>query len=253
MHLCYLVPQKSGMKYLARIIFVCLVLLGLTLSQSAEAQTQFKQEQGFFGSVKSFYFRTGIFEDALLIGPSVGYRLDKQSDISLHIELLNSTVELISPVSSNPELTTAMVNVGLTYGRIFNLSPKLKNRSEVSVYQTLARSVENYASQNIPEPGLTSATLLSRVYLETSLSERITAYPALGGFLGAGAFDAPVTEAELSRAYDGWVIGPSVGVDFSFRLGESWFLIARPTYTVSYALGDSDSETRFSLNLALNF
>src|SRR5699024_2983010 len=75
------------------------LLLGILfgISSNSFAQTTYQSDPGFFTPiVKSLYLRGGVFEDAQLIGPAVGYRFNESYDVTVHTEFLSMNINSIT-------------------------------------------------------------------------------------------------------------------------------------------------------------
>src|SRR5699024_12606587 len=97
------------------------LLLGILfgISSNSFAQTTYQSDPGFFTPVvKSLYLRGGVFEDARLIGPAVGYRFNETYDVTVHTEFLSNEYKF----NNSPNPTTTLLNLGVILGRTATLS-----------------------------------------------------------------------------------------------------------------------------------
>lgn len=217
-------------------------------SSSSYAQTTYKSDSGFFTPmVESLFLRGGTFEETQLIGPAVGYRFDKSYDLMLHTEFLSSESKFNN--QTNPR--TTLLNLGVTLGRTNDLSDNLLLRSEASLYQSIVFDTKNYGT--VPNPSLTSGMVSSSLYWNASLSESVSILPNIGAFLGYGNYTAPYSSANLRQGFDGFVVGPKFGLDTSFQLSSSFYLIARPEYNYRYNTGKEQSINSLLFTIQLNF
>jgi|GEM_PF-860031 hypothetical protein len=217
----------------------------------SKAQTTYKNDSGVFASLESLYLRGGSFEDAQLIGPAFGYRFNENYDVSLHTELLFSEQKFSSRENGN----TSLLNLGLTFGHTARFSNPFMVRSELSLYKSFNFNVEGFDFEGLPEipdPSLNSALGSSSFYVELPLSNTISLLPNAGGFLGYGEYDAPISDAELTQGFDGFVAGPDLGLDFLFAFSDSFSMAITPSYR-HHLTDNAPYDGEFSLNFQFNF
>ncbi|NGP88292.1 hypothetical protein [Fodinibius halophilus] len=213
---------------------------------TAFAQTTYKKDSGFFTPiVKSLYLRGGVFEDAQLIGPAVGYRFNETYDVTLHTEFLSNEYKF----GFRPTLKTSLLNIGVILGRTADLSDRFLLRSELSLYQAITLNTEAY--NNISKPSLTSGMVSSSLFWDIPLSKSVSLLPNLGAFLGYGNYSAPYSTARLRQGFDGFIIGPKVGFDVPFNLSDSFYLVVNPK--VNIPLNKEEYGSTLLFNVQLNF
>lgn len=235
------------MKRTTATISVFLFFLLLTTTTSTYAQTTYEDNSGFFTPVvESFYLQGGIFEDAQLIGPAVGYRFNKQYDVSLHTEFLFSEWKFNN--SDNPELS--MLNLGITAGQTNYWSNNILLRNELSVYHSFNLNLNNH--QGIATPSLTSLLGASSLYKSLPISDAITFMPNFGVLIGLGDYQPPYSSANLRQGFDGFVAGPQLGLDTKFSFGDSFSITAKPQYRLRYNFNHDHSEGTLTFNVIFN-
>jgi len=226
------------------------LLLGILfgISSNSFAQTTYQSDPGFFTPVvKSLYLRGGVFEDARLIGPAVGYRFNETYDVTVHTEFLSNEYKF----NNSPNPKTTLLNLGVILGRTATLSERFLLRSEVSLYQSIVFKTEGYGE--VPEPSLTSGIISSSLYRTLPLSSSISLLPNVGAFFGYGDYTPAYSSASLRQAFDGFVLGPKVGFDVSFRLSKGFLIVASPEYRLRYNAKTENSEGTLLFNIRLNF
>ncbi|MCW9707699.1 hypothetical protein [Fodinibius salsisoli] len=233
------------MKKNATVLFL---LLFLGFSSISHAQTTYKSDPGFYTPVvKSLYLRGGVFEDAQLIGPAVGYRFNERYDVTVHTEFLSNEYKF----NNSPNPKTTLLNLGVILGRTTDLSDQFLLRSELSVYQAITFNTEAY--NDISEPSLTSGIISSSLYRNFPLSGSISLLPNIGAFLGYGNYTTPYSSAHLRQGFDGFVVGPKFGFDLSFKLSDSFYLVANPEVSVPLNKDSNEYGSTLLFNVQLNF
>lgn len=218
----------------------------LISSSTANAQTNYKKETGFFGSIESFYLRGGSIESAQLIGPALGYRFNDKYDISIHTELLFSEIKF----SDRENGKTSLLNLGVTLGRTKEVTESLFIRSELSIYKLFNFTVEGFPE--VGNPSLTSVQNSSSIFIKVPLSNTVTLLPEAGGFIGYGKYDPPVTDAELTQAFNGFVAGPKLGLNMLFTFSDSFYFILEPSYRHHFT-DNAPNKGEVTLNFHFNF
>ena len=235
--------KKATAPIFSSLIFFCMLF---AFSSNAKAQTIYKSDAGYFASIESLYFRGGNIESAQLIGPAFGYRFNKKYDLSLHTEFLFSEFKFDGSENGN----TSLLNLGLTLGRTTRFSERLMARSELSLYKSFNFRVEGFSE--IPNPSLTSAQYATSLYATLPLFGTLSLLPNAGGFLGYGEYDPPVSDANLTQAFDGFVAGPKLGLGFLFAFSDAFHMTFAPTFR--YHLTDNAPyEGEINLNIRFNF
>lgn len=225
-----------------------LFFLFLFLSSVSFAQTTYKSDPGFFTPVvKSLYLRGGVFEDAQLIGPALGYRFSERYDITVHTEFLSNEYQF----NNNPNPKTTLLNLGVILGRTTDLSDQFLLRSELSLYQAIIFNTEAY--NDISDPSLTSGIISSSLYRSFPLSGSISLLPNIGAFLGYGNYTAPYSSAHLRQGFDEFIVGPRFGFDVSFKLSDSFYLVANPEINIPVNADDKSYGSTLLFNIQLNF
>ena len=230
------------------VLLISTLIITLATISISEAQTTYQSEQGFFTAVvESFYLRGGVFEDTQLIGPAIGYRFNNSYDVSLHTEFLFSELKFNS--SNNVKLS--ILNLGITAGQTNRWENKLFLRNELSVYHSFNLNLEHYRESKTPS--LTSVLGISSIYKSLPISETITLMPNMGALAGLGDYVPPGSSANLRQGFDGFVVGPQLGLDTKFNLGKRSILTAKPQYRFRYNLTDGHSRGTLTFNVILNF
>lgn len=233
------------MKKTATVLSLCL-LVGLSLN--SHAQTTYKSDSGLFTPVvKSLYLRGGVFEDAQLLGPAVGYRFNERYDLTIHTEFLSNEYKF----DNNPNRKTTLLNLGVILGRTNSFSEQYLLRSELSFYQAIIFNTEVY--NDISDPSLTSGIISSSLYRKLPLSGSISLLPNGGVFLGYGNYRAPYSSANLRQGFDGFVVGPQFGFDVSLELSDSFYLVANPEINIPLNTNDNKYGNTLLFNVQLNF
>lgn len=219
---------------------LCVLFLSLASVQTSWSQTIYKQEKGLFTGIPTLHFSSGQLQSFNRIGPWAGYRFNKNMDLRIHVEFINSEERLLSEEFS-------LTNIGLTSGYTHHM-PRLKWRSSLSIYRIINVNIGEHARFS-PE-GL-SATASSGLYVPVKLSNRITILPQ--GNLHAGTGNAQIPNGTLSGHSDGFFASTSLGLDlnmaftpFTFTLGVGYV----------FSLTDQDDLTPNSgmfINMAFNF
>ncbi|WP_440999535.1 hypothetical protein [Fodinibius sp. SL11] len=197
--------------------------------------------------MESLYLQGGIFEDAQLIGPAVGYRFNSNYDISLHTEFLFS--EWKAGNSNNPQLS--ILNLGVTAGQTNRWDNNLLLRTELSAYQSVNLKLKNY--QGLTTPSLTSVLGVSSIYKKLSISEAITFMPNVGVLAGMGDYQPPFSSGNLRQGFDGFVAGPQLRLDTKFSIGDSFSITAKPQYRLRYNFTHEQSTGTLTFNVLFNF
>ncbi|HLR26163.1 MAG TPA: hypothetical protein VK112_09875 [Fodinibius sp.] len=226
------------------------LLLGILfgISSNSFAQTTYQSDPGFFTPiVKSLYLRGGVFEDAQLIGPAVGYRFNESYDVTVHTEFLSNEYKF----NNSPNPKTTLLNLGVILGRTTDLSDQFLLRSELSLYQAITFNTEAY--NDISEPSLTSGIISSSLYRSFPLSGSIFLLPNIGAFLGYGNYTPPYSSTHLRQGFDGFIIGPKFGFDVSFKLSDSFYLVANPEVSIPLNKDSDEYGSTLLFNVQLNF
>jgi len=232
---------QTSRLFTAIFITSCLIM---SLTKISHSQTTYKKDAGFYTPIlKSLYLRGGVFEDTQLIGPAVGYRFNKQYDLTLHAEFLSTEYNATNRLS--------MLNVGLILGRTKQLSDTNMLRSEFSVYHSFNLDIEGLP-QELQDPSLTSTLLSISFYHRLGSLNSIKFLPNIGGFIGYGNYQPPYSTANLRQGFDGFVLGPRLGFDVSFELFDSFILVAKPEYRLRFNLKNDNSVGSLLFNIQLN-
>ena len=214
---------------------------------SSSAQTIYKKDAGYFTPLfKSLFIKGGSFESAVLIGPAVGYRFNKNFDLAIHPEFLTNSYPL-----AGGERKATLLNLGVILGNTRHLSKSFMLRSKASLYQSVNFHTESYGS--ISKPSLSSALGSSAIYATLPLSSSIRLLPNAGGFLGYGSYDPVYSEAELTQAFDGFAVGPQFGLDAVLELNDDIYFSIRPMYRIWYNTTHDYTDKEFTLEVQLNF
>ena len=230
------------------VLLISTIITTLATISISEAQTTYQSEQGFFTPVvESFYLRGGVFEDTQLIGPAIGYRFNNSYDVSLHTELLFSELKF----NNSNNVNLSILNLGITAGQTNRWENKLFLRNELSVYHSFNLNLEHYREST--KPSLISVLGISSIYKSLSFSETITLMPNIGAIAGLGDYVPPISSANLRQGFDGFVVGPQLGLDTKFNLGKLFSLTAKPQYHFRYNLTNGDSKGTLTFNVILNF
>jgi hypothetical protein len=224
-----------------------LVLFLFPFSNTSHAQTIYKDDPGVFASLESFYLRGGSIENAQLIGPAFGYRFNDTYDVSMHTELLFSEVQFNSTDSGE----TSLLNLGLVLGKTTRLAEQWMVRSEISLYKSFNFNVSGFPDQ-IEDPSLNSALTSSAIYARLPVSDTFILLPNAGGFLGYGDYESPVTDAGLTQAFEGFVAGPELGLDFLFDFSDNFSFALQPTFR-SYFTSENDLRSQVIVDFQFNF
>ena len=169
-------------------------------------------------------------------------------DLTIHTEFLSSEIKFLNN-NTNPK--TNLLNLGATLGRTDKLSDKIIFRSEATLYKSINFNTEGYA--DLPDPSLTSGMISSSLYREFSLSKSISLIPNAGAFLGYGNYTALYSSANLRQGFDGFIIGPRVGFDTSFKLSDAFYLVVKPEIEIPLNGDNEDSGATLLFNIQLNF
>ncbi|NGP88290.1 hypothetical protein [Fodinibius halophilus] len=222
-----------------------LLFLFFFLTKS-QAQTTYKSDPGFFSPiVESLYLQGGsIGENTVLVGPALGYRFNKNYDLTLHTEYLSTEF--------NANNKFSMLNFGLMFGRTDHFSDHNMLRSELSVYKSVTLNITGLPP-SVPDPNLTTAKLTSSFYRSITLSDSVTLLPNAGGFLGYGDYQPAVSSATLRQGYDGFILGPRLGFDILFQFSNSFYLVVKPDYQLRIDPSQDTSEGTLLFNIQLNF
>lgn len=225
-------------------IFCCVSSIGW-------AQTTYKNDFGLFTPVaKSLYIRDGSFENTVLIGPAVGYRINDNYDFSLHTEFLFS--DLGSQGEDTPSYSG--LNLGLTLGH--SSADFAKNwliRSELSVYKSFNFDTKSYADRALPTPKLFSGQTSTAIYIRMPISSSISFLPNAGGFLGYGNYSPSYSSAHFRQGFDGFQIGPQLGIDLLVKFSQNFYLALKPQYHIQYNLTHDTSGGILFFNTQFNF
>ncbi|MCW9707698.1 hypothetical protein [Fodinibius salsisoli] len=236
------------MKTKSLILFLC---LSFSLTSVSWSQTTYKSDPGYFTPVvKSFYLQGGSFENTQLIGPAIGYRINENHDLTLHAEYLSSDLGSEDDDTHN----YSGLNVGFILGHSSaDFAKSWLIRSELSVYKSFNFDASGYSSLNLDKPNLFSGQGSSAIYIRVPVSTSISLLPNAGGFLGYGDYSPAYALAHFRQGFDGFQLGPQLGLDLLFKFSRDFYLALKPQYHIQYNLTHDTSGGTLFFNTQFNF
>lgn len=223
------------------------MFLFLIFTFASKAQTIYKSDSGLFTPiVKTLYLRNDPLENTQLIGPAIGYRFNKNYDLTLHVEYLSTSYDL------NNDFKLSLLNLGFILGRTRHLSSANMLRSKLSVYHSFTFGNEGLPT-NFQDPSLNSVLFSTSFYHQLGSSGSVSFLPNVGAFLGYGDYQPAYSSASLRQGFDGFVFGPRLGFDVSFQLSDSFYLIINPDYQLRVNPKYDNSVGSLLINIQLNF